>query len=586
MPALLARLLALILVCSLGPAAGVADAAKRKPKPPTAKQCKTKAIKKLKGAKKTARVKACKKRAADLKKKAAAPRPVVAPVPPTGVDGPVTAPRVEGGIDDAVVIAVLDGGFNPYHFDNLASKMPQHQNASPGDDLPLTRPFTEWLPGFDAGKAGFKSFQRLDLSLTNDPEADSTGLQAGDDAQWSKVKATPDAGNVNAVWFPGTKVIGAVDFGDASLWKGGVGDHGVGTTSSSVGNLHGTCPECVLLFVDYGNAEQGEKAIDWVMNQPWIDVISNSYGFSLATRDRVYSKSNTELQRQATERGQSVLFSSGNGVDGAYAAPNSTAFSSQEGPDWIVTVGAITPGEDNFYGGSGETPHANYMSGKPADIAGIGSDYPTAYTANGVGETGKSGFGGTSNATPQTAGYFGRALYMARKALAGPSRAQDAGIVARGAPFACGAARPGCELADGVLTRSELQTRVFHGTTQTGNGTVDQAPGVATPSTAEQDFLSQGHGAYFGREGKSRDAWLGEFDRILAPMEGRSGTIERAEGELEWMIVDSYCRQENWGAWPQGYYLDGVTELPGPDPAWPARSSREESCVGGPTPIN
>ena len=576
----LARVVALVLAFTLVPVtAGTAVAAKKSSKPPTAKQCTKKAIKKLKGKKKAARVKACKKRAAALKKKPAAPKP-----PAAAPAAPAAPARTEGGIDDAVVVAVIDGGFNPYHFDNLASKMPQHLNATTADDLPLDRPFTEWLPGYDAGTAAFKSFEPLKLSLSTDPEADPTALHGTDEAEWSKVKETPDAGNVSGVWFPGTKVIGAVDFGNASLWGGGVSDHGVGTTSSSVGNIHGTCPECLLFFIDYGDAVQGEKAIDWAMSQPWIDVISNSYGFSLATRDRIYSKSNTELQKKATERGQTVLFSSGNGVDGAYVAPNSTAFSSQEGPDWIVTVGAITPGEDNFYGGSGETPHANYMSGKPADIAGIGSDYPTAYGAKKVGGTGASGFGGTSNATPQTAGYFGRALYMARKALPGPSRAQENGVVARGGRFACAPARPDCELGDGVLTRSELQTRIFHGATQTGNGTYEQAAG--TPGSVEEDFLSQGHGAYFGRESKDRDAWLTEFDRMFAPFEGRAAPLARPEGELEWMIVDSFCRQENWGDWTQGYFLRDVTDLPGQDPAWPIRSAREETCLGGPTPIN
>jgi hypothetical protein len=44
------------------------------------------------------------------------------------------------------------------------------------------------------------------------------------------------------------------------------------------------------------------------------------------------------------------------------------------------------------------------------------------------------------------------------------------------------------------------------------------------------------------------------------------------------MIVDSFCRQHLWGAWEEGAYIDGKTKLPGPDPAWPTRSSIEQSC--------
>jgi hypothetical protein len=189
-----------------------------------------------------------------------------------------------------------------------------------------------------------------------------------------------------------------------------------------------------------------------------------------------------------------------------------------------------------------------------------------------VGGTGTSGFGGTSNATPQISGLYGRGLYLARRAMSGPSRTQGDGVVSRGA-FTCAAARPGCELGDGALTNSELRTRLFHGARRNGEG----AP-------SEEELMATGHGFYAGREQKDRDVWTKEFDRILAPLEGRSDVIPRAPGELEWMIVDSYCRQKNWGSWTQGYYVEGKTELPGPDPAYPVRSQREQSCVGGETP--
>ena len=44
------------------------------------------------------------------------------------------------------------------------------------------------------------------------------------------------------------------------------------------------------------------------------------------------------------------------------------------------------------------------------------------------------------------------------------------------------------------------------------------------------------------------------------------------------MIVDSYCRQHLWGEWNGGYYVDGKTDLPGSDPAYPVRSSLEHGC--------
>jgi hypothetical protein len=82
----------------------------------------------------------------------------------------------------------------------------------------------------------------------------------------------------------------------------------------------------------------------------------------------------------------------------------------------------------------------------------------------------KGNFSATSNSTPVIAGTYGRALWKAREALAGPSRGQQGGVVAKGGKVTCGAARKACELGDGRLTRLELQTRLFQGATPTKGG--------------------------------------------------------------------------------------------------------------------
>jgi hypothetical protein len=577
-PRLIALLASLCILVALPAAATAAHAVK--PKPTACSKAKTAKAKRkhciatkkcLKAKSKKARAKYCKPK--PRRKAAAKPNPApqgTAPAPAAG-GGSRVAPHVEGGPDDVVVIAVLDSGFNPYHWDFDATRMPQNSDGTTANDLPLDRPADEWLPGFTRG--AFTTFEPFQLSLDRkDPDTRSADLLAADDKKWAAVKGS-SGDTRHAVWFPGTKVIGGMTYGADGSLDGTPDSHGTGTTSSVVGNLHGTCPECLLFFVNYGTDPEG--AINWAMQQPWIDAISNSYGLGsnpVYGRDRIYSGSDTELQRKATERGQSIFFSAGNGIENAFVVPNQTTFSSQEGPDWIVTVGAVEPGEDNYYGTSsvyGDNGRTT-GSGRPADVAGIGSEYPTAYTSDTVGGTGTTGFGGTSNATPQITGLYGHGLYLARRAMAGPSRAQGDGVIARGA-FTCGAARPGCELGDGVLTNGELRTRLFHGARRNSEG---------PPS--EEELMATGHGFYAGREQKDRTAWNQEFERILAPLEGRSDVIGRAPGELEWMIVDSYCRQRNWGSWGGGYYVEGKTELPGSDPAWPIRSARAEGCPGGP----
>ncbi|HVM10845.1 MAG TPA: S8/S53 family peptidase [Actinomycetota bacterium] len=484
-------------------------------------------------------------------------------------------PPVRTGADDATVVAVIDSGISPYHWDYLASRMPQATDEDPTNDLPLDAAPHTWLPGFPDPSA-FASYNRFDLTLDEVNAGRSiTALDSQDSAKWNAVRqSTATAGHY--YWFPQTKIIGGMTFASGGRIRAAASTHGMGTASVSVGNIFGTCAECLLVFIQYGSVADGERAIEWALRQPWIDLISNSYGFSLVERDRLYSGSDTALQRQASLRGQTVLFSAGNGISNTFTIPNSTLFSSQEGPDWIVTVGGVNPNTGGSYTGHG----------KPADISGLGSAYPSSYGAGTVGNAG-SNFSGTSNATPQVAGMYAKALFAARRSLPGPSRAQADGVIAvqdpderlEERPFACAAARPSCELADGILTAKELRTRFFHGATHTPAGMeVGQTSGlVGTPAIGEDEFLNEGHGTYYGKKNGAA-AFAQEMERIVAPMQGRAQTLQRPAGEREWMIVDSYCRQEIWGDWTDGYFVRGQTELPGATPPGPLRLALQASC--------
>ena len=492
--------------------------------------------------------------------------------------------------DDAVVIAVIDSGLSPYHWDFLASKMPQAKTATKKDDLPLTKAPHTYLRGFPKPSA-FGSYQPLTLHLDGkNPKADQKKLFERDEDAWLEVEISSGM-RPEYYWIPGTKVIGAMTFGagPTPIYGNGPSEHGMGTSSVSVGNMYGTCPECLLVFIQASGGSQYEAAIEWAERQPWIDAISNSYGMSTTpvARDRVYAGSNTDLQRQATQRGQSIFFSAGNGVMNDFVTPNGTLMSSQEGPDWIVTVGATDPSDVDYSG-----------AGKPADIAGIGTMYPSAY--GGATVTGKGNFSGTSNATPTVAGTYGRALWLARQALTGPSRVQNGGTIAVGGKYRCGSQRKTCELADGKLTRRELLARVLQGAKPTKGGfagrrTVPSSvagivpipkpvggaplPFVTTPAVADSQRLSEGYGTYRARlDGTSK--WLAEFNgRLWDVMTGKKAAPARPPGDVEWARVDSWCRQHIWGTWEEGAYLDASqTPLPAPDPTTPSRNAYHAGC--------
>jgi hypothetical protein len=501
---------------------------------------------------------------------------------PLGLSRAGAAPA-RGG-DDAVVVAVIDSGISPYHWDFLASKMPQALDRDRSNDLPLDKDPATWLKGFP--KAGFASKHGLKLHLDQDDEGASLQkLHDRDAALWSSIKSsTPEA--VNYYWFPGTKVIGALSFDyteqvqsaiDQNPAEGytytpvyGTG-HGQGTSSVSVGNIHGTCPECLIVHLTAGDTTAFERALAWAESQPWIDVISNSYGLQTfprgEVRDGLYGGP-TEPQRKASERGQTIVFSAGNGIENAFVVPFSTLTSSVKGPDWVVTVGATVPG----------TSHATESgSGKPVDVSGIGEDYPSAYNSSTV--TNGSRFSGTSNAAPTVAGTYARGLYLARRAMAGPSRVQAAGVISVG-KATCGRARRACEVGDGRLTAVELRDRLLKGAVSAGGGT---APGGLSnvPRVADEHYANEGFGTYYARLKQDDSRWLAEFDRFFGPVVGSRAALARPADEAAWFRVDSWCRQHVFGSWSGGYYKEGRDTLPAPDPAAaPVRTAYAAACNG------
>lgn len=463
---------------------------------------------------------------------------------------------------DVTVIAVIDDGFSPYHYDWISSQMPQHLDEDPTNDLPLNTPPEEWIPGYDP----YFPTTELPVTLPSSPGDQPSVLGSRDQSLWAGVQRG------RSYWIPGSKIVTAIAFDNGTIYEG-TGSHGVGSSSVSAGNVYGTCPECVVVLLQFSSSGGQQRAIRWATQQTWIDAITNSYGFSTVFRDNVTFHSDPAVTREAVERGQAIFWSAGNGQANAFVVPVNNHHSSDKGPDWIIQVGAISPSGTSYSG-----------AGKTVDLAGIGSSYPSSIGATNS-LNGRS-FSGTSNATPTVAGIYARGLHLARRALPGASKIQQDGIVALGEPVACGDVRPDCEIGDGVLSATEIRDALFHSSVRTDQGM--NVGGVGNiPVSSEVEMANEGYGSWFARQSGDTQAWLGEFERFWGALKGTTAYPARASGEREWMIVDSYCRQQLWGDWQLGAFVRDVTELPGSDQAWPIRSSLEDVCEAHPkVPLN
>jgi hypothetical protein len=360
------------------------------------------------------------------------------------------------------VVGVADSGINPYHFEFSAATYPDP------DVLALTRNFTRHPSEYISGYPATATALPITLGEGYYP--------AKDKAMWASV----DIGKL--YWIPGTKIIGAIDAGDSSAVNADpdntriVDDdgHGTGSSSVSTGNRYGYCPTCLLMFTE---------SLDTTYNEsfPWVDITSHSFG-TVGGVPLGLALGPDEDTKAAAERGQTVLFAAGNGVGNAFDVPQITYGSGETGNDWTITVGAIR--RDN--------QRAIVGDGIPVEISAWGDgNLPSACR---TGTVGQCAFGGTSAATPYTAGIFGTVLTRVRQAIGDPKVGQRPGqVVAEGNPI------PGSLfLADGKLTRSELRDAVLKTAFPLNQGNTPSTfpyPLTAPYINADTNVLFEGYGA-------------------------------------------------------------------------------------------
>ena len=373
-----------------------------------------------------------------------------------------TAERLATITPAITVIGVADSGINPYHLEFSATTYPDPDVLALTDNF--TRHPSEYIRGYPADAPAIP----ISLGEGYYPEADRS--------VWSSLELG------TLYWIPGTKIIGAYDAGDGSAVNAAPDatrildddGHGTGSSSVSTGNRYGYCPTCLLMFV-----ESLDESIN--AQYPWVDIASHSFGTVGGVPVGLVFGAD-QATKAAAERGQTVLFAAGNGVGNAFDVPQVTYGSQNTGNDWTITVGAIR--RDNN--------RAIVGDGVPVEISAWGDgNLPSACR---TGTVGQCAFGGTSAATPYTAGIFGTVLTRVRQAIGDPTAGQRTGqVVARGTAIA-----GSIFLADGELTRSELREAVLKTAfplNQANEPSTFPYPLTAPYITAETNVLFEGYGA-------------------------------------------------------------------------------------------
>jgi PKD repeat protein len=434
-----------------------------------------------------------------------------------------------------VVIGVADTGINPYASEFAGELLPYSDlrsfttmdPANPGPNdvavyhritgqlLPFTRHPSEYIPGFPAGAKPLKLtlgggfYKSLD-----DAAVWSTGHAGIPLNQW--------------FWIPGTKIIAAVDTGDAGAINAAADTtpiydedgHGTASASVAVGDQFGSCPRCVLAFAE-GLSGDGK-----FFSQPWIDFISVSAGAvgNVGTPDGGATGA-ADDSKAAAERGQTISYAAGNGVENAFVSPEQTYLSGTTGPDWHIRVGAIDRGNGAAILGTG----------KPVDWSSYGLGSIPSACRNSYGAN--CGHSGTSAATPISTGTMASVLLNARIAIgdseAGQKDSGDAGGILQA--VAVGDSVAGSAfLGDGVLQRAELWNATFHCAS-------DFSGSIGFPGAGPRSAVDYAYGGY----GVADQAAMNCASSALLGL----GSTKSTPDADRFFDVDEAIRDALWGDW-------------------------------------
>lgn len=264
-----------------------------------------------------------------------------------------------------VVVAVIDSGVNPYH-EYFHHGGPLYKGASPSSVTPAV------LKEF-----GIDKDHIIRVTRTGNFASDF----AKDSAQYDKIEAG------EPYWFEGTNVIGVSFLGDGQRLRpdGNASSHGIGTSASVLT----ANPEAIVVAVE----DIGAESESWAFTNPSVDIISTSYGPATSYP----TLSNLSSSYKGVVENGKVHFGA------AANDPTYSTFDQTSGPWWTIGIAGFEEG-----GAGGRQA----SSGNIPDFVGdFTQDLPYCRSC----EEGLDSVGGTSFATPRSAGTYSKILLEARR---------------------------------------------------------------------------------------------------------------------------------------------------------------------------
>ena len=225
---------------------------------------------------------------------------------------------------------------------------------------------------------------------------------------------------------------------------GGDALHATGVVDSVVGKTVGTAPKALAVVV-LGDA--GDAAYGWLARQSWVDLASTS-DYTISTLPRPEQCAGSAAVREFSKSGRILFSSSGNTTD------QPEALISPNGLPETYLVGGVDSSGATWRPGHVEESDPFYALGNVVRPYETGERFSYQAAAPDS-ASGFVHFGGTSGATPLTAGWAAKLVQYARDVLGG--RATSGGALAAGPRHPRGG-----PLADGRLTRDEL-VALMHG---------------------------------------------------------------------------------------------------------------------------